>query len=227
MKRLLLMLASTSPFHSSANDTLVESIERFTDIFSISFSQLGGSTVTTLDANYQINEKLRVFGDIDTNVNWEVGAGYSFWQGQTYYTENTFKVSEYKLTTGIFVAKLVHDDWTLIGDTNYNYTFDQEYCIPETCVNHKAANSVDYSAGFLWSPIRYADFLFKYNQEIGIKKDEWYWKDRNIGALNSRKNIHYYELATFINLKYIKPSVTYTIRPEADNYVEFGLAFDF
>ncbi|CAH6845132.1 conserved hypothetical protein [Vibrio chagasii] len=227
MKRLLLMLASTSPFHSSANDTLVESIERFTDIFSISFSQLGGSTVTTLDANYQINEKLRVFGDIDTNVNWEVGAGYSFWQGQTYYTENTFKVSEYKLTTGIFVAKLVHDDWTLIGDTNYNYTFDQEYCIPETCVNHKAANSVDYSAGFLWSPIRYADFLFKYNQEIGIKKDEWYWKDHNIGALNSRKNIHYYELATFINLKYIKPSVTYTIRPEADNYVEFGLAFDF
>ncbi|MEZ8778475.1 hypothetical protein AB4584_10675 [Vibrio splendidus] len=227
MKRLLLILASTFPFHSSASDTLVESIERFTDIFGISFSQMNGSTVTTLDANYQINDELRVFGDIDTDVNWEVGAGYSFWQGKTYYTENTFKVSEYKLTTGIFVAKLIHDSWTLIGDTNYNYTFDQEYCIPATCVEYKAANSIDYSAGFLWSPTRYADFLVKYNQEIGIKEDKWYRKDSNLERFSSRKNTHYYEVATFINLKYIKPSVTYTLRPEADNYVEFGLAFDF
>ena len=141
--------------------------------------------------------------------------------------ENTFKVSEYKLTTGIFLAKLIHDNWTLIGDTNYNYTFDQEYCIPATCLDHKAANSIDYSAGFLWSPIRYADFLVKYNQEIGTKDDEWHWKDNNIDRLSSRKNTHYYELATFINLKYIKPSITYTLRPEGDNYVEFGLAFDF
>lgn len=227
MKRLLLILASTFPFHSSASDTLVESIERFTDIFGISFSQMNGSTVMTLDANYQINDELRVFGDIDTDVNWEVGAGYSFWQGQTYYTENTFKVSEYKLTTGIFVAKLIHDNWTLIGDINYNYAFDQEYCESNVCVEKIAADSIDYSAGFLWSPIRYADFLVKYNQEIGIKDDEWYWKDNNLERFNSRTNTHYYEVATFINLKYIKPSVTYTIRPEADNYVEFGLAFDF
>lgn len=229
MKRLLLILASILPFYSSANDTLVESIERFTDIFSVSLSQNPDSdkTVATLDMNYQINDKLRVFGEVDTQEYWQAGLGYSFWQGDTYYTENTVKVSEQEVTTGIFVAKLVHENWTLIGDINYNYTFDQKYCIPATCLDYKAANFIDYSAGFLWSPISYADFLFKYNQEVGLKKDELYWKDSNIDVLSSRKNIHYYELATFINLKYIKPSITYTLRPEGDNYVEFGLAFDF
>ncbi|MFA0114748.1 hypothetical protein AB4407_13900 [Vibrio sp. 10N.261.46.E11] len=229
MKRLLLILASTFPFYSSANDPLVESIERFTDIFSVSLSQNPDNekTVATLDINYQINDKLRVFGEVDTQEYWQAGVGYSFWQGDTYYTENTVKVSEYETTTGIFAAKLIHDDWTLIGDINYNYAFDKEFCKSNVCVEKIAADSIDYSAGFLWSPIRYADFLVKYNQEIGIRDDEWYWKDSDIDRLSSRKNSHYYEVATFINLKYIKPSVTYTIRPEEDNYVEFGLAFDF
>ena len=205
MKRLLLILASTFPFHSSASDTLVESIERFTDIFGISFSQMNGSTVTTLDANYQINDELRVFGDY--RYRRKLGSWcwiLFFGKVKPTIPRTLFKVSEYKLTTGIFVAKLIHDSWTLIGDTNYNYTFDQEYCIPATCVEYKAANSIDYSAGFLWSPTRYADFLVKYNQEIGIKEDKWYRKDSNLERFSSRKNTHYYEVATFINLKYIK-----------------------
>ncbi|MFA0350778.1 hypothetical protein AB4486_28145, partial [Vibrio sp. 10N.222.55.C6] len=98
------ILASTFPFHSSANDTLVESIERFTDIFSVSLSQNpdNDKTVATLDINYQINDKLRVFGEVDTQEYWQAGVGYSFWQGDTYYTENTLKVSEQEVTTGIF-----------------------------------------------------------------------------------------------------------------------------
>ncbi|MFA0012652.1 hypothetical protein AB4391_04730 [Vibrio lentus] len=237
MKRLLLILASTFPFYSSANDTLVESIERFTDIFSVSLSQNPDNekTVATLDINYQINDKLRVFGEVDTQEYWQAGVGYSFWQGNTYYTENTVKVSEHEITTGIFAAKLIHEQWTLIGDINYNY-MDRDFdaCLPNLCLEYKVSDTFDYSVGALWSPIKYADFLYKFNQEIGFKKDtqDFYINDditSDSGHIRNeaRTNIQYHEVAIFFNLKYIKPSVTYTLRPEADNYVEFGLSFDF
>lgn len=227
MNRILLLTASLIPFSTVANDTLVDSIERFTDIFAVSFSQQKGTTVTTLDANYLITDNLRVFGDVDTELNWEVGAGYSFWQGPTYYTENNIKVSEHKLTSGIFVAKLIHDDWTLLGDLNYNHYYGNDGCFTNSCWEYRKSNSFDYSAGVIWSPIQRADFLFKYNHEVGIKEDKWYWQDNNLNAFNSRTNKHYYEVATFIDMKYLKPSITYTIRPDNDNYVEFGLAFEF
>ena len=237
MKRLLLILASTFPFYSSANDTLIESIERFTDIFSVSLSQNPDNekTVATLDINYQINDKLRVFGEVDTQEYWQAGVGYSFWQGDTYYTENTVKVSEHEITTGIFAAKLIHEQWTLIGDLNYNFMDrDISECIPQACFTSKVSDTVDYGIGALWSPIQYADFLYKFNQEIGFQKDtqDFYIKDdtatRPIHIRNeTRTNIHYHEVAVFFNLKYVKPSVTYTIYPENKNYVEFGLAFDF
>ncbi|PMG45180.1 hypothetical protein BCU90_19565 [Vibrio lentus] len=232
MKRLLLILASTFPFHSSANDTLVESIERFTDIFGISFSKVDNSTVATLDANYRITDDFRVFGDIDTDLNWEVGVGYSFWQGSTYYTENTFKASENKLTTGIFAAKLLHEDWTLIGDINYNYKFEQEQCYDFRNLTCTPSDSIEYSAGLMWSPIKYADLLLKYNQEIGVKNNEYYLDIPATGnriSQSDKTNLQYYELVTFINIKYLKPSITYSYFPENtdNNYVEFGLAFDF
>ncbi len=237
MKRILITLASIFPFHLSANETLVESIERFTDIFSVSLSQNPDSekTVATLDINYQINDKLRIFGEVDTQEYWQAGLGYSFWQGDTYYTENTIKVSEHEITTGIFVAKLIHENWTLLGDINYNYMDrDFEACLPNLCVEYKASDTFDYSAGALWSPIQYADFLYKFNQEIGFKKDiqDFYIKDDTTAIPGyirneTRTNIHYHELAVFFNLKYVKPSVTYTIYPESKNYVEFSLAFDF
>lgn len=239
MKRLLLILASTFSFHSPANDTLVESIERFTDIFSVSLSQNPDNekTVVILDINYQITDKLRAFGEVDSQDYWQAGLGYSFWQGDTYYTENTLKVSEHEITTGIFTAKLIHENWTLIGDLNYNYIDNNmSDCQPLLCWETKVSDTFDYSIGALWSPIVYADFLYKFNHEVGIKKNtlDIYIDEKLPGELipkhtklDSRSNNHYHEVAMFLNFKYIKPSVTYTIRPESDNYVEFGLAFDF
>ncbi len=228
MKRILLTLSLLS-FQSAANDTLVESIERFTDIFGVSFSKVDDNTVATLDANYRITDDFRVFGDIDTDVNWEVGAGYSFWQGDTYYTENTFKVSEYKVSTGIFAAKLIHVDWTLIGDINYHHKFAQEPCLAEFCWERSLSDSVEYSAGLMWSPIKYADILVKYNQEIGISNNQIYINGEEIEFLRDKTNKQSYEVITFINMKYLKPSITYTFFPgnTDDNYIEFGLAFDF
>ena len=173
MKRILLILASIFPFHLSANETLVESIERFTDIFSVSLSQNPDNekTVATLDINYQINDKLRVFGEVDTQEYWQAGLGYSFWQGDTYYTENTIKVSEHEITTGIFVAKLIHENWTLLGDINYNYMDrDFEACLPNLCVEYKASDTFDYSAGALWSPFNMLIFFTNSIKKSDSKK---------------------------------------------------------
>lgn len=228
MKRLLIILPVLS-FPSLANDTLTESIERFTDIFSISFSKKEDNTVATLDANYKITDNFRIFGDIDTEANWEAGTGYSFWQGDTYYTENTFKVSEYKVTTGIFAAKLLHENWTIISDINYNYNFEQKQCFDFKHLTCIPSDSIEYSAGLMWSPIKYADLLIKYNQEVGIKQNKYYINSNELPKSRDKTNEQYYELVTFINTKYLKPTVTYTYYPEVTDrhYLEFGLAFDF
>ncbi|WP_112479588.1 hypothetical protein [Vibrio variabilis] len=214
MKRLLLILPLL-PFPSLANDALVKSIERFTDIFSISFSKVEETTVATLDANYKITDNFRIFGDVDTLINWEAGAGYSFWQGEDYYTENTLKFSEYKVAMGIFAAKLLYDNWTLIGDVNYNHNFDQEPCLAALCWQSSLSDSIKYSAGVLWSPIKHADILIKYNQEVGIKQNTYSFNRDEIPNLSDRTNEKYYEIITLINMKYLKPTVTYTRFPEA------------
>ncbi|KGY12363.1 hypothetical protein NM22_10790 [Vibrio tubiashii] len=228
MKRLLIVLPLIS-FPSLANDTLAESIERFTDIFGISFSKVEEDTVATLDANYKITDNFRIFGDIDTNVDWEVGAGYSFWQGQTYYTENTLKASEEKITTGIFAAKLLHENWTLIGDINYNYKFELKQCFDFQHLTCAPSDSIEYSAGLMWSPIKYTDLLVKYNQELGIKENLYFIDSSEIERARDKTNHQYYEFVTFINIGYLKPSITYTHFSENRdrNYIEFGLAFDF
>lgn len=223
-------LAFVSLFFSvnaAAESTLVETIEKFTDIFGISFSQQDGNTVATLDANYYITEDLRVFGDIDTEVNWEVGAGYSIWKGDTYYTENSFKVSEYKVSTGIFAAKVLSQDWTAIGDINYNYKFDNEYCFGEASLTYIPSDSIDYSAGFIWSPIRYFDLLYKFNHEIGLKKNEWNSPQNDISFNSGKTDLIYHEMILFLNIKQLRPSVTYTYYEEREDTIEFGLTFDF
>ncbi|GAD81200.1 hypothetical protein [Vibrio ezurae] len=217
---------------TAADTSLVNTIEKFTDIFGISFSQYDGSTVATLDGNYYVTERLRVFGDIDTDLNWEVGSGYSIWSGETYYTENSFTVSEYKLSTGIFIAKMLDEKWTLIGDVNYNYKFDSERCFAnfqEICPTESLSDSVDYSAGVIWSPIKYIDLLYKFNQEIGFKKNEYYFPNLDETFQVGNTNEIFHEVVAFINLKYLRPSITYTTYRDEnrEDTIEFGLTFDF
>ncbi len=235
MKRILLTLSLLS-FQSTANDTLVESIERFTDIFGVSFSKVKDPltkeemNVATLEANYQITDNLRIFGDVDTQGTWELGGGYSFFQGETYYTENTLKVSEYKASTGIFGAKLLTQYWTIIGDLTYNHYFDQNDYYDIQDLNKNSASSIDSGVGIMWSPIKYADLLVKYNHEIGLDENKFSYQGHQLpGYFVTKKDEVTYDIITFINMKYLKPSIGYTIYPENSkrNYVEFGLAFDF
>lgn len=227
MRRLaiLSLLFSTSVF---ADSTLVETIEKFTDIFGISFSQQDGNTVATLDANYYITEDLRVFGDIDTEVNWEVGAGYSIWKGDTYYTENSLKISDYKVSTGIFGAKVLSNNWTAIADVNYNYKYNSEICVlGEACLTYIPSDSIDYSAGIIWSPIQYFDLLYKFNQEVGLRNNRL-----DIPRIDSREKIGktdliYHEMVLFLNIKQLRPSITYTYFEDREDTIEFGLTFDF
>ncbi|GEM80138.1 hypothetical protein [Vibrio superstes] len=223
-------LAILSLFFSAnalAESTLVDTIAKFTDIFGISFSQQNGNTVTTLDANYYITEDLRVFGDIDTDINWEVGAGYSVWKGDTYYTENSFKVSEYKISTGIFTAKVLSQNWTAIGDINYNYKFESDYCLSSTCLTYIPSNSIDYSAGVIWSPIQYFDLLYKFNHEIGFSNNTWNGTQNGINISTGKTDLNYHEMILFLNIKQLRPSVTYTYFEEREDTIEFGLTFDF
>lgn len=224
---LLLTLFSTTV---SADD-LIESIEKFTDIFGISFSQNNGNTVATLDANYYLSDNLRVFGDIDTDVNWEVGTGYTFFSGMTYYTENTLKISDNKVSTGIFGAKMVHEKWTLIGDINYNHKFSTDTCLTNFCLEYQPANTYEYSAGFIWSPIHQIDWIYKFNHELSTQKNRYSTSDFPLlGDINhegQRTDNQYHELVAVFNLKYIRPSVTYTHFEDYEDSIEFGLSFDF
>ncbi|MGF1752686.1 hypothetical protein L4C33_03700 [Vibrio makurazakiensis] len=232
MKRSLLILSLISlPSHAD----LVESIEKFTDIFGVSLSNSNGETIYTLDVTYDVTDNLRVFGDIDTESNWEAGFGYSFWQGETYYTENTIKVNDRQYSTGIFVAKVLNDRWIAIGDINYNYKLevDDPLCKGmDICngnpfgVSYLPSDSIDYSLGAMWSAHTYVDLLYKFNQEVGTSHNV-------ITAFDSgrvkvaRTNLIYHEAIMYLNLKYIRPSVTYTISEHFENSVEFGLTFDF
>ncbi|WP_117235299.1 hypothetical protein [Vibrio maerlii] len=242
MKRLLLLATPLLSFQSIANDTLIESIERFTDIFSVSLSQSpdNDKTVATLDINYQLTDQFRIFGEVDTRDYWQAGLGYSFWQGDTYYTENNLKVSEHEINTGIFAAKLIHEQWTLLAELNYNFMDkDSEFDNAASKVQFNIADTFDYGIGTLWSPVKYVDILYKFNHEIGVTKDSrnlYVKNDYPILGIDSghyknkdRFNHHYHEVAMFLNLKYLKPSVTYTFDLEYsdNNFVEFGLAFDF
>ncbi|GAM54357.1 hypothetical protein JCM19231_2246 [Vibrio ishigakensis] len=226
MRRLAILSLFLSA-NAFAESTLVQTIEKFTDIFGISFSQQDGNTVATLDANYYITEDLRVFGDIDTEVNWEVGAGYSIWKGETYYTENSLKISDYKVSTGIFGAKVLSQHWTAIGDVNYNYKFDDEYCFVANCLNYLPSDSIDYSAGAIWSPIKYFDLLYKFNHEIGFKDNMWNGKQNDISISSGKTDLIYHEMILFLNIKQLRPSVTYTYFEEREDTIEFGLTFDF
>ncbi|MFM2587347.1 hypothetical protein [Vibrio sp. TBV020] len=224
-----------SLFAYSAHADLVETIEQFTDIFGVSLSNVDGNTIYTLDATYDINDKLRVFGDIDTESSWEAGIGYSFWSGESYYTENTIKVSDIKYSTGIFAAKSIAEDWIAIGDINYNYMLDIDdpNCHWfDSCNGNRLemvylpSDTIDYSLGAMWSAHKYIDLMYKFNQEIGLFHNEISVLGEKY-PLNKRTNTIYHEVMVFLNLKYIRPSVTYTVRDELENYVEFGLTFDF
>jgi len=227
-----------SLFAYSAHADLVETIEQFTDIFGVSLSNVDGNTVYTLDASYDINDKLRVFGDIDTESSWEAGIGYSFWSGESYYTENTIKVSDIKYSTGIFAAKSIAEDWIAIGDINYNYMLDIDdpFCVIDGICNGNSRNivyepsdTIDYSAGFMWSAHQYIDLMYKFNQEFGISNNKLSFDE--ILGVNELKgnttNVIYHEVMVYLNMKYVRPSITYTMSDDFDNYVEFGLTFDF
>ncbi|MGF1721940.1 hypothetical protein L4D20_18070 [Vibrio kyushuensis] len=234
MKRSLLVI---SLFVSPVQAEIVDSIEKFTDIFGVSFSKdIDGSTVTTLDASYDVTEKLRVFGDIDTESNWEAGIGYSVWQGDSYYTENTLKVSEWKYSTGIFVAKSLHEQWVAIVDVNYNYKKDIEDPICKIfgeCNGNKLdttfhpSDSIDYSIGAMWSPVSYFDLIYKFNHEVGLKDNYLSVNNTSWPMTNGRSNTHYHEAVLYINAKYIRPSITYTYLDNGKDFIEFGLTFDF
>lgn len=219
------------PFSSRAD--IVESIEKFTDIFSISFSNSHGTTITTLEGSYDLTDTFRVFGDIDTESYWEVGVGYSFWQGESYYTENTLSASNHRYSTGIFGAKVLNEQWALIGDINYNYKLDikDPFCKPaNVCLgdhlNYSPSDSIDYSLGTMWSPFQYVDLIYKINHEVGLQTNTLtFFKDVNWSL--ERTNTYYHETAIYFNLPYIRPSVTYTHFDKNDNYIEFGLTFDF
>ncbi|WP_261816765.1 hypothetical protein [Vibrio gallicus] len=230
--RFLTTLTLFISFNIAAESTLVGTIEKFTDIFGISFSQYQGSTIATLDGNYYVTERLRAFGDIDTDLNWELGTGYSIWSGESYYTENSITISEYKLSTGIFAAKMVSSDWTLIGDMNYNYKFDTERCfenLQDLCPTESLSDSFEYSAGLIWSPIQYIDLLYKFNHEIGFKKNAYHFSTPDITLKTDRTNQIYHEIVAFINMKYLRPSITYTTYQDKrrEDSIEFGLTFDF
>ncbi len=226
--RLLFLFISVFSVSTYANDELIESIEKFTDIFGLSFSQANGETIATVDANYYITDELRVFGDIDTQMYWEVGAGYSFWSGETYYTENNIKVSDRKISTGIFAATAVHEKWTLIGDVAYNHNFDATKCLANTCVDLLNADTLEYSAGFIWSPIKYIDWIYKFNHEFSYQDNEFEFTGIPDVPFNSGKtNITYHELVTVLNLKYIRPTITYTYSEYFPSSFEFGFSFDF
>jgi hypothetical protein len=229
MKRFLIVILTISSASTFANDTLIETIEKFTDIFAISFSQNNGSTVATLDANYYVTDELRVFGDIDTDLVWEVGAGYSIWSGETYYTENSLKVSERRVSTGIFGAKLLNEKWTAIGDVNYNFQFDSESCWNNTdlCWIQDKADTIEFSVGGIWSPIEHLDWIYKYNKEFSYKNNQFELKNSNLPKIGSKTNYDYHEFITVINLSYFKPSVTYTHSDFFENSIEFGVSFDF
>ncbi|MGF1697141.1 hypothetical protein L4C54_15840 [Vibrio lamellibrachiae] len=240
MKRSLLVI---SLFVSPVQAEIVDSIEKFTDIFGVSFSKdIDGSTVTTLDASYDVTEKLRVFGDIDTESNWEAGIGYSFWQGEGYYTENSLKISDGKYSTGIFIAKSLHEKWVAIGDVNYNNKkqIADPFCGSEsTCGgNHlnviaHPSDSVDYSIGAMWSPIELFDLVYKFNHEVGLKENYISFdkpitvNDERLSRSYGKTNYHYHEAIVYLNAKYIRPSITYTYFEGGQDYIEFGLTFDF
>ncbi|WP_375752996.1 hypothetical protein [Vibrio sp. HN007] len=222
MWRLLLLTLLSIP--ASAND-IIESIEKFTNIFGISFSQNNGNTVATLDANYYLSDEFRVFGDIDTDLSWEVGTGYSIYSGMTYYTENTIKISEHKISTGIFGAKILHEDWTLIGDIHYNHKLSTESCLNEWCWENQRANTFEYSAGFIWSPVNQIDWIYKFNQELSTKNNRYVLP--NIPVEGTKTNFRYHELVAAFNLSYLRPSITYTHFEDREDSIEFGLSFDF
>lgn len=221
---LLFTLFSTA----AKADDLIESIEKFTDIFGISFSQNNGDTVATLDANYHLTDDLRIFGDIDTDMNWEVGTGYSFLSGISYYTENTLKISEHQVSTGIFGAKMIHENWTLIGDINYNHKFSAENCLNEFCWENQRADTYEYSAGFIWSPIHQIDWIYKFNHELSTKNNHYVLLNMpNMPVEGSKTDFRYHEFVAVFNLKYLRPSITYTYFEGRDDSIEFGLSFDF
>ncbi|MFA0068433.1 hypothetical protein AB4344_11540 [Vibrio breoganii] len=230
--RFLSALCFLVSINVSADSSLVETIEKFTDIFGVSFSQFDGSTVATLDGNYYFTDRLRVFGDIDTELNWEIGTGYSFWSGESFYTENNIKASEYKISTGVFLAKMISEDWTFIADVNYNYKLDSEKCFvnfQEYCPTVSMSDSIDYSSGLIFSPIKYIDLLYKFNHEVGLNQNEYYLPSLDTTLLGDRTNDIFHEFIVFINLKYLRPSVTYTTYKDElyEDTIEFGLTFDF
>ncbi|MEH0667373.1 hypothetical protein H4F18_09275 [Vibrio scophthalmi] len=241
MKKLLIALPLF--FSLSAEADVVESIEKFTDVFSISATQVDGETEFKLDANYYLTESLRAFGNIDTATNWEVGFGYSFWSGETYFTENTIKATEHTYSTGLFAAKSLSDAWLVLGDVNYNYRKDIEdpFCSPlNLCIDnleYRRADTVSYSLGLMWSPVHYADFMYRFNHEVGVDKDyltgfgidrELFPKIYDALESKSRFNQHYHEFSLMLEVYFLKPTVTYNVYEDSKrNYVEFGLSFDF
>lgn len=231
-KYLLLAAVCTTTAHAD----IVETIEKYTDIFGVSVSNSDGETVYTLDANYEINDQVRIFGDIDTDSNWEAGFGYSIWSGESYYTENTIKISDRKYSTGIFVAKAINENWLAVGDVNYNYNLetDDPACEWfESCngnpleLSYQPASSVDYSVGMMWSPFDVTDLMYKFNHEVGIDKNYFYSGNDRLDITASRTNFHYHEFIVYLNVKYVRPSITYTYMEDGRDYIEFGLTFNF
>lgn len=232
MKKSVL-IASLFCFPALADIT--ETIEKYTDIFGVSLSSVDGETVYTLDANYDITDNLRIFGDIDTESSWEAGVGYSFWSGEDYYTENTLSVSDNKYSTGIFAVKAITDKWLAIGDINYNYRLDVDDPVCQwfdTCngnpldMVYKPSATIDYSVGAMWSAHQYVDLMYKFNQEVGLSRNELSVLGERL-PLSERTNIIYHEAVLYLNTKYLRPSITYTVSDDFENYVEFGLTFNF
>ncbi|WGV99338.1 hypothetical protein QF117_15465 [Vibrio sp. YMD68] len=226
-----LMLFACAPVQAD----VVASIEKFTDIFSISASSVDNDVVYTLDGNYYLTENLRVFGDIDTDSQWEIGLGYSFWSNDDFYTENTVSANSNTYSTGLFLAKSINESWLVISDVNFNYRTDinDPLCyFDEICngnqlsAKYVRSHTVDYSLGGMWSPISFFDLLYKFNHEVGIDRNEL--EILSYRTELQRTNFNYHEASMLFNIGFLKPSITYTFGKQvSDNYVEFGLAFSF
>lgn len=219
MKRFLPLLFCCSA-QAVTFDDIVEYIDETFDVSAT--TDKDGDYYFTLNASHQVNDTWRVFGEYDTNHNYELGVGYSFFTSFLY-NELYVKAANTSFTTskpyvGLFSA-------TVVGETVLYTNLETGYA---TGYYKGEYIDVDYegidfnkSIGALYDVTDWMTIGYSFNHDKTWHRTEF----ERLGTTKFNGAMQYQDISATFDIKGVKPSVTYTFGDTTK--IEFGFKFDF